>query len=237
MSANLAFVAIDLGAESGRVVLGGFEGGAITLDEVSRFANRPEQSADGLHWNVTELFRQSLAGVGLAGRAHRISGIAVDTWGVDYGLLDDKEQLLGPPFHYRDRRTEGMVDWAAERLSKSRMYEMTGIRPMQINTVYQLLAERGSANLEAARSIVLIADLINYWLCGVVANERTAASTTGLLDARSGLWAGDLIKGLGLPVRIFSDARLVDPGTVLGPLVATHAAELHLFDQFPDEIE
>ena len=170
------------------------------------------QLPDGLHWNILELFRQSLKGIGLAGRTHRVQGIAVDTWGVDYGLLDEDHRLLGLPFHYRDRRTEGLVDRAADRLAAADAYETTGIRPMQINTVYQLLAEEGSPALEAAHRLALIPDLLTYWLCGVMANERTVASTTGLLDARSGSWAYGLIDCLGLPERIFSE--IVDPGTV-----------------------
>ncbi len=226
MNANVAFVAIDLGAESGRVVLGRFEGGTVRLEEVSRFANRPDQLPDGLHWNIHELYRQSLAGIGLAGRAHRIHSIAVDSWGVDYGLLDESLALLGPPFHYRDRRTEGMVDLAAQRVPKDRMYQITGIRSMPINTVYQLLAEETAPTFGAAHRVALISDLLSFWLCGVVANERTAASTTGLLEAQSGLWAGEIIDRLGLPARVFGD--LVDAGTVLGPLLATHAEDLHL---------
>jgi rhamnulokinase len=228
VSAHVALIAIDLGAESGRVVLARLDGGAVRLQEVSRFPNRSERSADGLHWNIEGLSRQSLAGIGLAGQSARIDGIGVDSWGVDYGLLDEDYRLLGPPFHYRGRRTEGMVEQAAKRLPAGRMYETTGIRAMPINTVYQLLAEAGSSALEAARHIVLIPDLLNYWLCGVVANERTAASTTGLLDARSGLWAMEVISGLGLPTRLFSDPDLVDPGTVLAPLSTAHATALGL---------
>ena len=231
MNANVAFVAIDLGAESGRVVLGRFDGGAVRLEEVSRFANRPDDSPDGLRWNIDGLYRLSLAGIGLAGRAHRLHGIAVDSWGVDYGLLDASMTLLGPPFHYRDRRTEGMVDRAARRLPKEVMYQITGVRSMPINTVYQLLAEETSPAFGAAQRIALIPDLLNFWLCGIMANERTVASTTGLLEAKSGLWAGEIIDRLGLPARIFGD--LVDPGTVLGPLLVAHSADLHLPEGIP----
>jgi rhamnulokinase len=233
VSANIAYVALDLGAESGRVVLGQLEDGAVRLEEVSRFPNRPEQSPAGLRWNMTELFRQSLAGIGMAGRVCRPQSIGVDSWGVDYGLLDERCELLGPPFHYRDRRTEGMVERAAARLPQARMYQTTGIRPMPINTVYQLLAEEGSPVLEAARHIVMVPDLFNYWLCGVVANEKTAASTTGLLEARSGLWAADVIRSLKLPGRLFSDSTLVEPGTRLAPLNTSHAAALDLPGDIP----
>jgi rhamnulokinase len=233
MNAAPAFVAIDLGAESGRVVAGQLDHGVVHLEEVSRFPNRPEQLPDGLHWNILELFRRSLEGVRLAGQAHSVRGIGVDTWGVDYGLLDERHRLLGLPFHYRDRRTESQVDRAADRLPNSRAYETTGIRSMPINTVYQLLAEDRSTALETAHRIALIPDLLNYWLCGVLANERTAASTTGLLDARSGTWAHDIIDSLGLPDRIFSDSGLVDPGTVLGPLLTAHTTALRLPYEVP----
>ncbi len=233
MSANIAYAAIDLGAESGRVVLGRFEGRAVRLEEVSRFANRPEQAADGLRWNVRELFQQSLAGVGLAGRRHPLRGIAVDSWGVDYGLLDESDKLLGPPFHYRDRRTEGQAERAAGRLATRDMYQVTGIRSMPINTVYQLLAEETSPALRAAHRIALIPDLLSLWLCGKLANERTAASTTGLLDATSGCWAHGVIDRLGLPARIFDDSGLVDPGTVLAPLLPEHVSALGLLEAVP----
>lgn len=216
MSREPAFVAIDLGAESGRVVVGRLTGKTIELDEVSRFPNRAQELPDGLHWDVLDLYRESLAGLGRARRAYDIQSVGIDGWGVDYGLLDEHHRLLGLPFHYRDRRTEGLPEAVADRVNEDRAYATTGIRPMPINTVYQLLAEDGSAALRAAHHLALIPDLLSFWLCGVPANEKTAASTTGLLDARSGTWAGELIQDLGLPTRIFSD--LVDPGSVLGPL-------------------
>ena len=231
MKAEPAFVAIDLGAESGRVVVGRLGDGAVRLDEVSRFANLPQQLPDGLHWNMSELHRQTLTGIGLAAQGYSVESIGVDAWGVDYGLLDEARQLLGQPFHYRDRRTDGLVDRAAGRLPKKRMYQATGIRPMQINTVYQLLAEERSPALQAALYLALIPDLLSFGLCGVLANERTVASTTGLLDAQSGLWAYDIIDGLGLPTRIFSE--IVDPGTVLGPVLPAHATALRLSGDVP----
>ncbi|MBN1632393.1 MAG: rhamnulokinase [Thermoleophilia bacterium] len=226
-----AFVAIDLGAESGRVVVGRLERGVVRLEEAGRFANRPVELPDGLHWNTLQLFRQSLKWVGVAGRSRPIRGIAVDAWGVDYGLLDEDHRLLGLPFHYRDRRTEGQMERAADLMPAREAYAITGIRPMPINTSCQLLAEEGSPALSAAHRIALIPDLIAYWLCGVPANERTAASTTGLLDARTGEWAHDVVDRLGLPGRLFSDT--VEPGTVLGPLLETHAETLGLPEGIP----
>jgi rhamnulokinase len=221
-----AFVAVDLGAESGRVVLGRLDRSTIVLEELSRFANRPVGLPSGLHWNAVELFRESLAGIALATRTHAIRGIGFDTWGVDYGLLDERGRLLGLPFHYRDRRTETVVERVAGQMETSGAYEATGIRPMPINTVYQLLVEDGSAALEAADRLVLMPDLLAFWASGVTANEATAASTTGLLDARTGTWARGLVGSLGLPDRLFRD--VVEPGTVLGPLSPIHADSLRV---------
>ncbi len=226
MKPSPAFVAVDLGAESGRVVAGTLGHGLVSLREISRFANRPVRLPGGLHWNVLELFRESLEGIGLAAQRHTVRGVGFDSWGVDYGLLDEHGKLLGLPFHYRDRRTEGLVDSAAADMKRGRAYETTGIRPMPINTVYQLLAEQGSTALQAAGCIALIPDLLAFWLSGVLANESTAASTTGLLDARTATWAYDLIDHVGLPRRAFSD--LVEPGTVLGPMLPMHAEALAL---------
>src|SRR3954469_6043208 len=193
------YAAIDLGASSGRVVVGRFDGERISLEELHRFANRPVRLPDGLRWNLLHLFTEALSAL----RGRSFDGIGVDTWGVDYALLDERNRVLGLPFHYRDERTDG-----AQRVEG---YEITGIQHMPINTVYQLLADDRVG--DAAR-IALVPDLLAYWLCGELANERTNASTTGLLDARSGEWSADLINRLGLPAKPFGE--LVEPGTLLG---------------------
>jgi rhamnulokinase len=216
-----AYAAVDIGAESGRVLIGRLRGGAVELEEAHRFPNRPVRLPDGLHWNLLHLFTESLLGLGAATeRVARLRGVAVDTWAVDYALLDERRRVLGLPFHYRDPRTEGMVDRAFARVPAAELYAVTGIQTLPINTVFQLLADEGSAALSAAQRIALVPDLLALWLSGELANERTVASSTGLLDARSGQWARELIDRLGLPQRIFGD--LVDPGTVLGPLLAHH---------------
>ena len=143
----------------------------------------------------------------------------MDAWGVDYALLDANGRARGLPFHYRDERTAGMVERAHARVPREQLYRTTGIQTMPINTVFQLLAE-DDESLACASRIALVPDLIASWLCGAVANEATAASTTGLLDARSGRWADDLIERLGLPPRIFGE--LVEPGTMLGELLPHH---------------
>lgn len=216
-----AYAAVDIGAESGRVLLGRLRDGRVALEEVHRFPNRPVRLPDGLRWNLLRLFTETLDGLAAAReRVPRLSGIAVDTWGVDYALLDERGRVLGLPFHYRDERTAGMVERAHARVPAQELYAATGIQTLPINTVFQLLADEGSAALQAARRIALVPDLLSLWLSGELANERTAASTTGLLDARSGEWARPLIARLGLPERIFGP--LVEPGTVLGPLLAHH---------------
>ena len=211
------YAAVDLGATSGRVVTGSLDGGRVTLEEVHRFENRPVQLPDGLRWDLLHLFGESVAGLRRAGR---VDGVGVDTWGVDYGLLDDQGRLLGLPFHYRDGRTAGMVERAHAIVSADELYAVTGIQTMPINTVFQLLADQGSAALEAASRIALVPDLLSLWLSGELANEATNASTTGLLDAGGGEWARAIIERLGLPDRIFGP--LVEAGTELGPLLADH---------------
>jgi rhamnulokinase len=215
------FAAVDLGADSGRVLAGAFDGGRVDLHEVHRFPNRPVQLPDGLHWNLLGLFEQTLQGLAIAAAGSRpLAGLAVDTWGVDYGLLDARGHLLGAPFHYRDPRTREMVERASGRVSLQRYYELSGIQAIPINTAFQLMAEAGSGALAAADRLALVPDLLSFWLSGELANERTVASTTGLLDARSGLWSQELIEGLDLPPRVFG--ALVEPGTVLAPAPARH---------------
>ena len=187
---------------------------------------------DGLHWNLLELFAQIRQGLERAAAMARLRGVGIDAWGVDYALLDSEGRLLGPPFHYRDPRTEGMASRAHGRVPREEMYGVTGIQTMPINTVFQLLAEEGGSALACADRIVLIADLFAFWLTGTVANEVTAASTTGLLDARSGKWAGELVDRLGLPARPFSH-DLVEPGTELGPVLADREASSHALSGTP----
>jgi rhamnulokinase len=216
--AAATFAAADLGAESGRVIVGRLTDGRLSLDEVHRFANAPVSLPDGIHWNVLSLFEQMRFGLSQAATEHgRLDGIGIDSWGVDYGLLDDELRLLGIPFHYRDARTDGMIELADRRLAPEQRYARTGTQTMPINTVFQLLAERDSAALQAAAHIALIPDLLGLWLTGTLVNESTIASTTGLLDARTGGWARDTVSALGLPTRIFQ-GDTVEPGTPLGPV-------------------
>jgi rhamnulokinase len=212
-----AYAAIDLGASTGRVLTGRLDGGRVELTERHRFPNRPVRLPSGLHWNLLTLFAESLECLRSAGPLH---GIGVDTWGVDYALLDERGRVLGLPFHYRDGRADAMVERAFERVARDEQYAVTGIQTMPINTVFQLLADEGTAALAGASRLALVPDLFALWLSGELANERTNASTTGLLDARTGEWARELVARLGLPAGLFGE--LAEPGTVLGPALAAH---------------
>jgi rhamnulokinase len=213
------YAAIDFGASSGRVVCGRLTDGVMALEECHRFPNRPVRLPDGLHWNLLHLFTEAVGAL----RGRTLDGVGVDTWGVDYALLGEGGRVLGLPFHYRDERTDGLV----ERVPRSEAYAVTGIQTMPINTIFQLLAEQGSAALREAQAIALVPDLLAYWLSGELANERTNASTTALLDARTGEWALELIERLGLPARPFG--TLVEPGTRLGPVLAHHEIDAPVF--------
>jgi rhamnulokinase len=215
------FAAVDLGAESGRVVRGTLDRGGVELSVVHRFANRPVRLPDGLRWNLLALFAETLEG--LRRLNVPLAGVGVDTWGVDYALLDGDNRVLGLPFHYRDARTEGMIERAHARVGRDELYGATGIQTMPINTVFQLLADEGTPAFAAER-IALVPDLIALWLSGELANEITNASTTGLLDARTGRWARGLIERLGLPAAPFA-GEPVEAGTTLGPVLGHHGID------------
>jgi rhamnulokinase len=232
MAVNSAFLAVDLGAESGRAVLGRFDGERMDLEEVNRFPNPPVRLPDGLHWDVLRIFGGIKDGLGKAVRdAGGIESMGVDAWGVDFALLDRDGALISNPYHYRDPRTEGMAKRAFDRMSREEVYGVTGIQFMPINTLYQLLAMEGSPLLGAAQTLLLIPDLIGYWLTGEKACEFTIASTTQLCDARSGGWARDLIETMGFPGHIF--AEIIPPGRQLGPLLPEVAEEAGVEGGFP----
>jgi len=216
------FAAVDLGAESGRVVRGRLDGSSVALEVVHRFANRPLWLPDGRHWNLPQLFSETLEGLARTSAAGRLDGIGVDSWGVDYALLDGGRRMLGLPFHYRDERvTDEVVARVHELVPREELYGRTGIQTVAINTVFQLMSERGSGAAAASEAIALVPDLINLWLCGELANEATNASTTGLLEAIGRNWAIDLIARLGIPERPFTGEVLL-PGRQLGSVLERH---------------
>lgn len=211
------FAAVDLGASSGRVMVGRVGPNELALQQIHRFPNDPVQLPDGLHWDILRLYHQVLVGLRQAGRfTGDLVSVGIDSWAVDYGLLDEADRLLGNPFHYRDGRTNAAVAAVHAAIPHQRLYERTGLQFLPFNTIYQLAAERGSVELAAARALLMIPDLIGFWLSGVHAIEVTNASTTGLLDVREQTWASDLLDGLGLPRRLFTMPQ--GPGTTLGPL-------------------
>jgi rhamnulokinase len=226
MNQELICLAVDLGAGSGRVVAGVYDGTRLELAELNRFSNEPVKEADGWHWNLELLFtniKQGIA-IGVKKYGEAVVSVGVDTWGVDYGLLDARGKLLGVPFQYRDRRTQGMPEEAFRRMPRREIYQRTGIQFMFFNTLFQLLAEADSrARLEKAKRLLFIPDLIHFLLSGVSVNEKTIASTSQLLDPHTQSWARDLIRAMRLPGKIFGN--LTDAGTVLGELQSGVATE------------
>jgi rhamnulokinase len=209
--------AVDLGASSGRVMVGRVASNALELTEVHRFPNEPVRLPDGLHWDVLRLYREVLTGLRHAAHLDdAIASVGVDSWGVDFGLLDAGGSLLVDPFHYRDGRGGGAVDGVHALIPPSELYGRTGVQFLSFNTIYQLAAARGTPMLEGARSMLLIPDLIAYWLSGVRLTELTNASTTALCDVRNWTWDGELIARLDLPAAIFAPPTA--PGEVVGPL-------------------
>jgi rhamnulokinase len=196
---DLRLAAVDLGASSGRVVLGEVGRDTVSLREVHRFPNGPVRLGNTLHWDVVGIHRETLAGLRAAGR---LDGIGVDSWAVDYGLLDRDGVLLGNPVCYRDTRTDGVT----APIDSADLWRVTGLCEQPFNTIYQLLSEVHSPRLATAETMLLIPDLLGYWLTGAVGAERTNASTTGLYDARRREWA-DLAERVGIPARLLPPLR------------------------------
>jgi rhamnulokinase len=223
------FLAIDLGAESGRLILGALQYDRLQLQEVHRFENRPVRVGDNLYWDVLRLWTEIQHGLALAyGQAgENLVSLGVDTWGVDFALLAADDELLGNPVHYRDRRTDGMLEQAYSLVPREEIYRQTGIQFIQINSLYQLLAmsRAGSPLLAAARVFLNMPDLFNFWLSGEKASEFTIASTTQCYNPLESDWARPVLARLGIPGQIFG--QVVPPGTVLGVLKPTLAAELN----------
>jgi rhamnulokinase len=197
--------------------------GAIDLREVHRFANRPVRAAATLQWDVLALWAGVQDGLRVAGRAGTLAGIGVDSWAVDYVLLDGDGALLGNPVHYRDSRTDGVADALDELIAPEELYAVTGVQRLPFNTVYQLVAARESAAMRAAAALLMIPDLFAYWLTGERAGEVTNASTTGLFDVRGRAWSAVLAKRLGLREELLPEVR--EPGERIGSLLPAVASE------------
>jgi len=230
MAETLKFLAIDLGAESGRGVVGLFDGQKLRLEEGHRFPNGPVQILDRLHWDVLRLFAEMKRALGQCVEQHGtdLAGMGVDTWGVDFGLLDRNNELLGNPYHYRDSRTDGMMEEAFRRVPREEIFERTGIQFMQLNTLYQLLAMvvQKSPLLEVADTFLTMPDLFNFWLTGRKVAEFSEATTTQFYDPRAGDWAKGMLEKMGVPTHFLPE--IVPPGTVLGSLWPSVAEEVGL---------
>jgi len=230
MTHPLSFLAFDLGAESGRAMLGQFDGERVQLSEVHRFPNGPVYLPDGMHWDVLRLWTEIKQSMGLVAREHggNLAGVGLDTWGVDFGLLDRDGALVSNPYHYRDSRTDGMLDEAFRRVPREEIFEQTGIQFMPLNSLYQLLAMvvGRSPALDIAETFLTMPDLFNYWLTGRKVCEFSNATTTQCYDPRKKGWANPLLERLGIPTHIFPE--IVPPGTVLGQLSPSVAEEVGL---------
>ncbi len=214
-----AVAAVDLGATSGRVVLGYVGHGELHLTDVARFQNRPVRTLDGLHWSILELYRDVVEGLAAAVRQEpQVSSIGIDSWAVDYALLRGG-RMLGTPYAYRDERNLAAVAEAHALVPADELYRRNGLQHLPFNTLFQLTADRTAGMLELADSFLLLPDLLAYWLTGRGVAERTNASTTGLVSVTDGTWDRDLAERLAIPGGIFPE--LVDPGTRVGRLTAT----------------
>jgi rhamnulokinase len=224
------YLAFDLGAESGRAMVGQFDGNALSLSTVHRFGNGPVRVLGSLYWDVLRLFDEIMQGLSAYRKqvSRQVEGIGLDTWGVDFALLGRHDTLMGNPHHYRDPRTEGMYEAAFARIPRQKVFERTGIQFMQINTLFQLLSMKlkGDPTLEQAQTLLMIPDLLNFWLTGIKASEFSIATTSQCYDPRQGDWSGALLQSLDLPTHIFQ--QVIPSGTVIGPLLPEVAESVGL---------
>ena len=214
------YLAVDLGAESGRVMAGRFDGRHVSLHEIHRFSNGPVRLGGTLRWNLVGLWAEIQNGLreAAARYGNSITTIGVDTWGVDFVLMNRNDELLGQPWNYRDSRTDGMLAKALQRVSRSEIFSQTGLQFMQINSLYQLLAmcERDPELVSQATRFLMIPDFFNWCLSGSRVVEFTNATTTQMLNATTRTWAVDMLRKLDIPTQMFPE--IVSPGTQLGGL-------------------
>ena len=212
-----AVAAVDLGASGGRVMVGRVGPGLLELHEAHRFPNVPVPVLTTLHWDILRLYRGVLDGVRAAARDFDLASLGIDSWGVDYGLIDESGALLGNPVHYRDARTDGVAAGVLSAIPAQELYAVTGIQQLPINTIYQLVAAAATPQLQAARTLLLIPDLLAYWLTGEVGAEVTNASTTQLYDVRTRTWATQIMERAGIRADLFPPLR--PPGAIIGDLL------------------
>ena len=216
------YLAIDLGAESGRTIVGALDGNHLSLTETHRFPNRPVRLNDGLHWDMLRLWSDIKNGIR---KSKPFDSIGLDTWAVDFALLDKNGSLLGNPFHYRDARTDGMLDEAFKVMPRAEIFANSGIQFMQLNTLYQLIAavRSNSSVFDVAKTFVTIPDLFNFWLTGELTNEFTNATTTQCFDPRTRTWSTKILDAFGIPSHLFKPTT--DSGTQIGTLLPNLAEE------------
>lgn len=223
----MRYLAFDLGAESGRAIIGTLIDARLALEEIYRFPNEPVRIPDGLHWDVLRLFHEMKEGLRRAAARYGtgLKSLAVDTWGVDFGLLGEKDVLLGNPYHYRDDRTRGVMEEAFKVVRREEIFSQTGIQFMPFNSLYQLLAWRQQqpALLSQAQTLLMMPDLFNFFFTGIKAGEFTNASTTQMYNPRTGTWAIDMLEKLGLPVTLLP--AINPPGTIVGQILPRVARE------------
>ena len=213
MRGTFRHLAVDLGASGGRVALGTIEGGRLSVEILHRWSHGGVKLQGNLYWNILGIWEEIMLGLALA--PEEIASVGVNSWGVDYGLIDEHGNLLDGVHHYRSHRTQGFYERTLERLGRKHVYEATGIQLMRINTVYQVEAHRFYLPaFSVAKRLLFVPDLIHYWLSGHVANERTIASTSQIYDPTEKDWSKSMLNGLDLDPGLFSEIR--DPGTVLG---------------------
>jgi rhamnulokinase len=213
------YLAFDLGAESGRAVVGRFDAGRLSIQEMHRFPNEPVRAGGSVHWDVLRLWHEIRRGLQLAAAEFpALTGVGVDTWGVDYALLDRRGDLLGNPYHYRDSRTDGIPERVFKFVSAKEIYSATGIQFMQINTLFQVFAamQTSPGLLNMAHHFVTMPDLLNYWLTGRITCEFTNATTTQMFDTRRGTWALSMLERLGIPTHFLKE--VTQPGSRIGSL-------------------
>ena len=226
MATGAHFLAFDLGAESGRAMLGRLRAGVLDVSEIHRFVNEPVRQNGSLQWDVLRIWLELKQGMERAAGTP-IESVGVDAWGCDYALVGEQGVLLQNPYHYRDKRTDGIMEAVFERVPADEIYAVTGIQFLPFNTLYQLYAACRSTPrlIDAATSFGTIPDLVNYWLTGEMTAEFTNATTTQFIDARTRSWATDLLQALDVPTRILP--QVVEPGTVVGSIGADAHPSLH----------
>ena len=211
-------LAFDFGASSGRAIIGSFDGEKITLKEVHRFTNDPVELGGTLYWDVLRLFYEIKQGIVKAKIAGGFDSIGIDTWGVDFGLIDKNGRLLENPVHYRDKRTSGLVEESFKSVPRQKMYDITGIQFMELNTLFQLISlkKQRPEMLERADKMLFMPDLFAYFLTGKMCSEYSIASTSQLIDINTRTWSKELLDAFGIKESLF--APLTEPGTQLGNL-------------------